>query len=80
MNNAKPPNGPYCFSNNSQFILIAAFLYFLLSSLNLLLTSPILSKLSPLYNKSSIFFVMTFVTSCSSEFSLSRFCVARVSE
>ena len=30
-----PANGPYCFRSNSQFILTAALLYFLLSSLNL---------------------------------------------
>lgn len=62
-----------CFNSNSQFILTAAFRYFLLSSLNLPLISPILSKLSPLYNRSSIFFVMTFVTSFNSSFNLSRF-------
>lgn len=75
-----PPNGPYCFNNNSQLILTAAFRYFKLSSLSRLLTSPIRSRLSPLYNRSSMFFVITFVTSRNSSFSLSRFCVARVSE
>ena len=74
-----PAIGPYCFNINSQLILTADFLYFRLSSLNLPLISPILSKLSPRYNKSSIFFVITFVTSLSSSFSLSRFCVARES-
>jgi len=58
-------NGPYCFHIYSQLILTAACLYFLLSSLSLELISPILSKLSPRYNKSSIFFVITFVTSFS---------------
>jgi hypothetical protein len=41
--------------------------------------SPILSKLSPRYRRSSMFLVMTLVTSLSSSFSLSRFCVARES-
>lgn len=80
INSPSPPIGPYCLSNNSQLILTAACLYFLLSSLSRELTSPILSRLSPRYSKSSMFFVMTFVTSLSSSFSLSRFCVARVSE
>ena len=80
MNSPNPANGPYWLNNNSQLILTAARLYFALSSLNLLLTCPIRSRLSPLYNRSSIFFVMTFVTSRSSSFSLSRFCVARESE
>ena len=77
--NPTAANGPYCFSSNSQFILTAALLYFLLSSLSLWLMSPILSRLSPLYSKSSIFFVITFVTSLSSSFNLSRFCEARLS-
>jgi hypothetical protein len=68
-----------CFNNNSQLILTAAFRYFLLSSLSLPLISPILSKLSPRYNKSSIFFVITFVTSFNSSFSLSRLADARES-
>jgi len=80
INSPNPPNGPYCFSNSSQLILTAACLYFLLSSLNRELTSPIRSRESPLYSRSSIFFVITFVTSLSSSFNLSRFCVARVSE
>lgn len=80
MNTTNPPIGPYCFISSSQLILTAALLYFLLSSLSLELISPIRSRLSPRYNRSSIFFVITLVTSCSSEFSLSRFCVARVSE
>ena len=79
MTRATPPIGPYCLSNNSQLILTAALLYFLESSLNLPLISPILSKLSPLYNKSSIFLVMTFVTSRSSSLSLSKFWEARLS-
>ena len=62
-----------CFSINSQFILTAAFRYFLLSSRSLPLISPILSKLSPRYSKSSMFFVMTCVTSFSSSFSLFKF-------
>lgn len=61
-----------CFIINSQLILTAAFRYFLLSSLNLPLISPIRSRLSPLYNRSSMFFVITFVTSFSSSFNLSR--------
>lgn len=79
INSPNPPIGPYCFSSSSQLILTAACRYFLLSSLNRLLTSPILSKLSPLYNKSSIFLVITFVTSRNSSFNLSRFWVARES-
>lgn len=78
--NPSAAKGPYCFSNSSQLILTAARRYFFESSLNRLLISPIFSKLSPRYSKSSIFFVMTFVTSRSSSFSLSRFCDARASE
>lgn len=59
-------NGPYCLTNNSQLILTAARLYFRLSSLNRLLISPIRSRLSPRYNRSSIFFVMTLATSFNS--------------
>lgn len=77
--NPTPANGPYCFSSSSQFILTAARLYFLLSSFNLPDISPIRSRLSPLYSKSSMFLVMTLVTSRSSWFSLSRFCDARLS-
>jgi hypothetical protein len=65
-----------CFNSSSQLIRTAAFLYFLLSSRNLLEISPILSRLSPLYSRSSMFLVMTFVTSFNSSFNLSRFCVA----
>jgi hypothetical protein len=79
INSPSPANGPYCFNSNSQLILTAACRYFLLSSFKRLLISPILSRLSPLYSKSSIFFVITFVTSLSSSFSLSKFCVARLS-
>lgn len=68
-----------CFNSNSQLILTAAFRYFLLSSLNRLDMSPMRSRLSPLYSRSSMFLVMTLVTSFSSLFSLSRFWVARVS-
>ena len=68
-----------CLSINSQLILTAAFRYFLLSSRSLPLISPILSKLSPRYSRSSIFFVMTLVTSFNSSFSLSRFAVALLS-
>jgi len=77
--NPTAPMGPYCFNISSQLILTAACLYFLLSSFNLELISPILSRESPLYSKSSIFFVMTLVTSFRSSFSLSRFAVALVS-
>ena len=80
MTNPNPAKGPYCFINNSQLILTAAFLYFLLSSLNLPDISPIRSNESPLYSKSSIFFVMTLVTSRNSSFSLSRLAEALVSE
>lgn len=48
MKSPSPPIGPYCFNISSQLILTAALRYFLLSSLNLLLTSPIRSRLSPL--------------------------------
>lgn len=68
-----------CFKSSSQFILTAALRYFRLSSLNLPDISPICSKLSPRYKRSSIFFVMTWVTSRSSSFSLSRFEDARLS-
>ena len=68
-----------CLRSRSQLILTAAFLYFLLSSFKRPLISPILSRLSPLYNRSSIFFVITLVTSFSSSFSLSRFALARES-
>ena len=74
-----PAKGPYCLSMSSQLILTAALRYFLLSSRNLLLMSPIFSRLSPRYNRSSMFLVMTFVTSLSSSFSLSRLAVALVS-
>lgn len=76
MMNPSAAKGPYCFSINSQLILTAAFRYFEASSRNLPLISPILSRLSPLYSKSSMFLVMTLVTSFSSSFSLSRFPVA----
>ena len=72
-------SGRTCFSINSQLILTAAFRYFLLSSLSLPLISPILSRLSPRYRRSSIFFVMTLVTSFNSSFSLSKFAVALLS-
>ena len=68
-----------CFNSNSQLIRTAAFLYFLLSSRSLLEISPMRSRLSPRYSKSSMFFVMTLVTSFSSSLSLSMFCVARES-
>lgn len=68
-----------CFKSNSQLMRTAAFLYFWLSSLKRPDSSPIRSKLSPRYNKSSMFFVMTFVTSLSSSFTRSRFCDARLS-
>lgn len=61
-----------CFNINSQLIRTAAFRYFLLSSLNLPLISPIRSRLSPLYSRSSMFFVITLVTSFSSSFNLSK--------
>jgi hypothetical protein len=80
MRKPTPANGPYWLSSNSQLMRTAALRYLALSSLNLLLTCPMRSRLSPRYNKSSIFLVMTFVTSRSSSFSLSRFWVARVSE
>jgi hypothetical protein len=67
------------FNKSSQFIRTAAFLYFLLSSRNRPDSSPIRSRLSPRYNRSSIFLVITFVTSRSSSFSLSRFWEARLS-
>lgn len=73
------PIGPYCFSSSSQLILTAAFRYFLLSSLSLPDISPIRSRLSPRYRRSSIFFVITLVTSRSSSLSLSRFWLARLS-
>lgn len=79
MINPSPAKGPYCFSISSQLILTAAFLYFLLSSRRRPLISPILSRLSPRYNRSSMFFVMTLVTSFSSSFSLSRLELARAS-
>jgi hypothetical protein len=79
MINPNPAKGPYCLSNSSQFILTAALRYFLLSSLSLWLISPILSKLSPRYSRSSIFLVMTLVTSRNSSFNRSRFAVARES-
>ena len=60
-------------------ILTAAFLYLRLSSLRRDEISPMRSKLSPLYSRSSMFLVMTLVTSFNSSFSLSRFCVARES-
>jgi hypothetical protein len=68
-----------CLSSSSQFILTAAFLYFLLSSRRRPLISPIRSRLSPRYRRSSMFLVMTFVTSFNSSLSLSRFCVALLS-
>lgn len=71
--------GLTCFTNNSQLMRTAARLYFLLSSRKRPDSSPIRSKLSPRYRRSSIFLVMTFVTSLSSSFSRSRFCDARLS-
>jgi hypothetical protein len=68
-----------CFNSSSQLIRTAAFLYFLLSSRSRLEMSPMRSRLSPLYSRSSMFLVMTFVTSLSSSLSLSRFWVARES-
>lgn len=68
-----------CFSSSSQLMRTAAFLYFRLSSRNRLDMSPMRSRLSPRYSRSSMFLVMTLVTSLSSLFSLSRFWVARVS-
>ena len=79
MINPTAAKGPYCFSNNSQLILTAAFRYLNESSLNPLLSSPILSKLSPLYSKSSIFLFMILLTSLNSSLSLSRFADARAS-
>lgn len=75
----KAANGPYCFNSSSQLILTAALRYFALSSLNRLLMSPIFSRLSPRYNRSSMFFVITCVTSFNSSFSLPKFPVARLS-
>jgi hypothetical protein len=69
---------PTCFINNSQLIRTAALRYFILSSLNRPDISPMRSRLSPRYSKSSIFFVMTLVTSRSSSLSLSRFAAARL--
>jgi len=58
--NPRAAKGPYCFSINSQLILTAAFRYFDASSRSLPLISPILSRLSPLYSRSSMFLVITF--------------------
>lgn len=71
--------GLTCFTSSSQLIRTAARLYFLLSSRKRPDSSPIRSKLSPRYRRSSMFLVMTFVTSLSSSFSRSRFCDARLS-
>ena len=65
--------------SNSQLMRTAAFLYFRLSSRKRPDNSPIRSRLSPRYSRSSIFFVITFVTSRSSSLTLSRFCDARLS-
>lgn len=59
--------------SNCQFILTAALLYFLLASLNSLLIVPILSKESPLYNRSSKFFDMIWVVSFNWACTLSKF-------
>ena len=68
-----------CFRSSSQFIRTAALRYFLLSSRSLPDISPIRSRLSPRYKRSSMFFVITLVTSFNSSLSLSRFCDARLS-
>ena len=57
------PKGPYCFSMSSQLMRTAARRYFLLSSRSRALRSPIRSRLSPRYSRSSMFLVMTLVTS-----------------
>lgn len=67
-----------CFNKSSQLIRTAALRYFILSSLNRPDISPMRSRLSPRYSRSSIFFVMTLVTSRSSSLSLSRFAAARL--
>lgn len=68
-----------CLINSSQLMRTAAFLYLLLSSRRRPDSSPMRSKLSPLYKRSSIFLVITLVTSRSSSFNRSRFCDARLS-
>lgn len=71
-------NALTCLITNSQFIRTAALRYFRLSSRNRPDSSPIRSRLSPRYRRSSMFLVMIFATSRNSSCSLSRFCAARV--
>lgn len=71
--NPAPTMGMYCLIMASKLILCALLLYFNESLFKLDDKSLILSNESPLYNKSSMFFVMTFLTSAKSLFNLSKF-------
>lgn len=71
-NKPAPTIGMYCLINASRLILCAFLRYLIESFRNEDDKSLILSKESPLYNKSSMFFVITFLTSAKSVLSLSR--------
>lgn len=71
-NNPTPAIGAYCLNMASKLICCAFFLYLIESFLKVLDKSLILSSESPLYKRSSIFLVMTALTSANSSFNLSR--------